>query len=282
MIIMNNKITLPIQYDTRGLGDRATEYKDAILREFPSAELVQLPIADLVCGSAAIEIKTVPDFLASISDGRLAHQPVHMKEQFEYPLFLILGSLTDIIAQNLFNGVALKHRLEPEELKHKRQIRIHENSILAALSAIVVRHKIPVMLLEDFNMTSLFDYIDKKNPLYPAYVLECIDFVKLYKTEDYKYIHAFKAIRYFIEKANDGKTASNNVFRRTPSMKDQQIGIVSQLPSVGRDLSVKLLTDFKTVQNLFNQTPEKLTEVDGVGTIIAERIHEIVTREYYI
>ena len=282
MIRITKKLPYPVQYDTRGLGKKAKEYKDAIKKEFPDAEEVVLPIADLVCGNAAVEIKTVPDFLKSISDDRLRHQPIHMKENFEHPLVLILGTLTDILAQNIFNGVYLKNRLTPEELEHKKQIRIHENSILGAIIALVVRHKIPVMLLEDLNVTSLFDYIDKSNPLYPAYVLECIDFVKLHQTEKHKYAHAFKAIQYFFEKANDGKVISDSVFRRTPTIKDQQIGIVSQLPKVGGDISINLLTEFKTIQNLFNQTPEALMEVDKVGPIIADRIHELVTREYFV
>ena len=281
MIFMTKKLQCPVYYDVRGFGDKAKEYKDAIRKEFPDSEEKFLEIGDLICGNAAVEIKTVSDFLASISDERLRHQPIHLKENFNHPLVLILGSLTDIIAQNIFNGVALKARLPPEELKHKTQLKMHDNAILGALIAIVVRHKIPVMLLEDLNVTSLFEYIEKSNPLYPAYVLECIDFVKLHQTKKHKYAHAFKAIRYFFEKANDGKVMRDSVFRRTPTMKDQQVGIVSQLPSVGGDISVNLLTEFKTIQNLFNQEAETLMKVDKVGPIIADRIHELVTKEYF-
>ena len=282
MIFMTKKLQYPVYYDVRGFGDKAKEYKDAIRKEFPEAEEKFLEIGDLICEHVGIEIKTVPDFLASITDERLRHQPIHLKENFEHPLVLILGSFTDIIAQNIFNGVALKHRLTPDELKGKTQLKIHENSILGVLTSLVVRHKIPVMLLEDLNVPSLFDYIEKTNSLYPAYVLECIDFVKLHQSEKYKYAHAFKAVRYFIEKANDGKVPRDNVFRRTPTMKDQQIGIVSQLPGVGEEISVNLLTDFKTIRNLFNQEPEALMKVDKVGPIIADHIHEIVTREYFV
>lgn len=278
---MTKKLQFPVYYDVRGFGDKAKEYKDAIRKEFPESEEKFLEIGDLICGNAAVEIKTVNDFLASISDERLRHQPIHLKENFDHPLVLILGSLTDIIAQNIFNGVALKARLPPEELKYKTQLKLHDNAILGALIAIVVRHNIPVMLLEDLNVTSLFEYIEKTNPLYPAYVLECIDFVKLHQTEKHKYAHAFKAIHYFFEKANDGKIMRDNVFRRTPTMKDQQVGIVSQLPSVGGDISVNLLTEFKTIQNLFNQEAESLMKVDKVGPVIANRIHELVTREYF-
>jgi len=277
---MTKTIPCLIQYDTRGFGPKAKEYKDAIIREFPNAELAQLPIGDLVCGNACIELKTIPDFLSSITDGRLAHQPVHMKENFSHPLILILGSFTDILAQNIYNGVYLKSRLTPEELKDKKQIRIHENSIFATLVAIVVRHKVPVMLLEDLNVGSLFAYINHDDPLYPKYMLECLDFVKLYQTEKYKYIHAFKAVHYFIEKANDGKISSDNIMRRTPSVADQQINLVSQLPNVSKTLSVNLLTEFGSIQNLFNQTSEALLNVDKIGPVIAERIHELVTREY--
>lgn len=277
---MTKTIKYPIYYDTRGFGPRAKEYKDAIKKEFVNAEETQLPVGDLVCGNACVEIKTVPDFLASISDQRLKHQPVHMKENFTHPLFLILGSFTDILAQNILNGVALKARLTPEELEEKKQIKIHENSIFGALTSIVVRHKIPVMLLEDLNVGSLFSYIDNTNSLYPAYVLECIDFAKLWQTEKHKYIHAFKSIYYFIEKANDGKAPSDNIMRRTPSVADQQIGLVSQLPNVSGTLSVNLLTEFGSIQNLFNQTPEALMSVNKVGPIIAEHIYELVTREF--
>ncbi|MCK4665848.1 hypothetical protein KAU33_03820 [Candidatus Dependentiae bacterium] len=274
--------TLPCQiyYDTRGFGPKAKEYKDAIRREFPNAEEKFLEVGDLICGNAGIELKTVPDFLASISDGRLKHQPVHLKENFTHPMILILGSFTDILAQNILNGVALKSKLSPEELEEKKQIKIHENSIFGALTSIVVRHKISVMLLEDLNIGSLFNYIDNTNPLYPAYVLECMDFAKLWQTEKHKYIHAFRAVHYFIEKANDGKPPSDNIMRRTPSVADQQVGLVSQLPGVSGTLSVKLLTEFNSIQNLFNQNPEALMEVDKIGPIIADHIHELVTRKF--
>lgn len=277
---MTKTLHCSIYYDTRGFGPKADEYKNAIRREFPNAEERFLEVGDLICGNAGIEIKTVPDFLASISDGRLKHQPVHLKENFSHPLFLILGSFTDILAQNILNGVALKSRLTPEEIEEKKQIRIHENSIFGALTSIVVRHKIPVMLLEDLNVGSLFSYIDNTNPLYPTYVLECIDFAKLWQTEKHKYIHAFRAVHYFIEKANDGKFPSDNIVRRTPSVADQQIGVVSQLPGVSGTLSVNLLTEFSSIQNLFNQTPEALMKVDKIGPVIAEHIHELVTRKF--
>ena len=280
MIKLTKTIPYPIYYDTRGFGPKADEYKDAIRREFPNAEEMVLPVADLVCGNAGIEIKTVPDFLASISDQRLKHQPVHLKENFTYPMILILGSFTDILAQNIFNGVALKARLTQEELEEKKQIKIHENSIFGAFTSIIVRHKIPVMLLEDLNISSFFNYIDDTNPLYPAYVSECIDFAKLWQTNKHKYIHAFRAVRYFMTKANDGKPPSNNIVRRTPSIADQQIGLVSQLPNVSGTLSVNLLTEFSSIQNLFNQTPEALMKVDKVGPIIAEHIHELVIRKF--
>lgn len=280
---MTNTNLYPIYYDTRGFGPKAEEYKKAIRREFPEAEENQIEVGDLICGNAGIEIKTVPDFLASITDGRLIHQPVHLKENFACPMFLILGTFTDIIAQNILNGVALKSKLKyelTEEQLKKKQIRIHENSILGALIAIVVRHKIPVMLFEDINVKSLFTYIDKTNDFYPEYILECMEFAKLYQINDRKYLHAFKAIHYFIDKANDGKVASNNVMRRTPSVADQQSSLVMQLPNIGKELSINLLTEFGSIQNLFNQTPDELIKVDKVGTVIAERMYELITRKF--
>lgn len=273
----------PIYYDTRGFGPKAEEYKNAIKREFPEAEETFLEVGDLVSSRCGIEIKTVPDFLASITDERLRYQPVHLKENFEYPMVLILGSFTDIIAQNILNGVALKSKLKyeltEEELK-KKQIRIHENSIFGALIAIVVRHKIPVMLFEDINIGSLFTYIDKTNDFYPEYVLECIEFAKLYQTNERKYLHAFRAVHYFINKANDGKVASDNVMRRTPSVADQQSSLVMQLPNIGKEISINLLTEFQSIQNLFNQTPDELIKVDKVGPVIAERVYELITRKF--
>ncbi len=277
---MTKTIPCQIFYDTRGFGPKAEEYKDAIKREFPNAEEKLLEVGDLVCGHAGIEIKTIPDFLASISDGRLDHQPIHLKENFEHPLILILGSFTDIMAQNILNGVMLKSKLTEEELGKKKQIRIHENSIFGALTSIVVRHKIPIMLLEDLNVGALFTYIDKTNKHYPAYVLECIEFAKLWQTDKHKYVHAFKAIHYFIEKANDGKPPSDNIMRRTPSVDDQQINLVSQLPNVSKVLSVKLLNEFGSIQRLFNQTPDDLVKIDKVGPVIADHIYELVTREF--
>ena len=68
--------------------------------------------------------------------------------------------------------------------------------------------------------------------------------------------------------------------RKPQSMTEQQEFLVSSLPGVGVTHARSLLTHFGSIKKLVDADLEKLTEVEGVGKKIAERIINLVKEEY--
>ena len=56
--------------------------------------------------------------------------------------------------------------------------------------------------------------------------------------------------------------------------------VISSLPGVGSVLAKPLLKYFKSVKNVVNAEQKELEEVEGIGKKKAEKIKEIVDREY--
>lgn len=79
--------------------------------------------ADYICSSkVGIELKTIPDFVQSIIDGRLLQQIKEMKRNFERPLIIVEG-VEDIYAQR----------------------NVHPNAIRGMLATIAVSYGIPII-----------------------------------------------------------------------------------------------------------------------------------------
>jgi Fanconi anemia group M protein len=88
-----------------------------------SVKTAQLELADyLVSGRVAVELKTVPDFVASIIDGRLLEQVRDLKKNFERAVLVIEGE---------------------EDIYSVRKV--HANAIRGMLSCIVLDFGIPVL-----------------------------------------------------------------------------------------------------------------------------------------
>jgi Fanconi anemia group M protein len=68
--------------------------------------------------------------------------------------------------------------------------------------------------------------------------------------------------------------------KKAMSIKDQQEYIVSSLPGVGSGLSKPLLKHFKSVKNVINAEQEELEKVEKIGKKKAEKIKDIVDRDY--
>ncbi|MBN1386707.1 DEAD/DEAH box helicase [Candidatus Woesearchaeota archaeon] len=100
--------------------------KDLIGKGF-SIQLKNLEVGDYVLSSrCAVEIKTVPDFVDSIIDGRLLSQLKELKKNFERPLVLLVGQ-EDIYSQR----------------------KIHPNAIRGMFSTIALSYGIPIMQAKD-------------------------------------------------------------------------------------------------------------------------------------
>ena len=68
--------------------------------------------------------------------------------------------------------------------------------------------------------------------------------------------------------------------KKNLSIKEQQEYIISSLPGVGSVLSKPLLKHFKSVKNVVNAEEKQLEEVEGIGKKKAERMRDILDREY--
>ena len=94
--------------------------------------LEKLEYADYVLSSrSGVEIKTVPDFVDSIIDGRLLHQIKDLKRSFERPVVVIEGS---------------------EDIYSVRNV--HHNSILGMMATIAVSYGIPIIQTRNFKETA--------------------------------------------------------------------------------------------------------------------------------
>lgn len=60
------------------------------------------------------------------------------------------------------------------------------------------------------------------------------------------------------------------------SLEEQQLFIMESLPNIGPVNARNLLEKFKTVKGVINASKEELTQVDGVGKIIAQKIRDVV------
>jgi Fanconi anemia group M protein len=82
------------------------------------------------------------------------------------------------------------------------------------------------------------------------------------------------------EQDETGKDFSLHPQKKAFSIKEQQEYIVSALPGVGMALARPLLKHFKSVKNVINAEQKELEKVEKIGKKKAERIKEILDREY--
>lgn len=97
-----------------------------------TVDLKRIDIGDyLLSDRAAVEFKTVPDFVDSIVDGRLLQQIKALKEYYERPIIIVEG-IEDIYAIR----------------------RIHPNAIMGMLGTIAVSYGIPILYTKTSRETA--------------------------------------------------------------------------------------------------------------------------------
>jgi ERCC4-type nuclease len=122
---------------------------------------------------------------------------------------------------------------------------VHANAIRGMLAAIAVGYGVPILYTKNFkDSAQLLNIIAKR------------------------------------EQEESSKDFSFHSEKKNLSIKEQQEFIVSSLPGVGSVLARPLLKYFKSVKNLINAPKEELEKVEGIGEKKAEKIKEIVDREY--
>lgn len=203
------------------------EKSSGILKELIELQvelkLESLNNADYILSSrVGVEVKTVPDFVESIIDGRLLQQIKSLRNNFERPLLIIEG-IEDIYSVR----------------------NIHANAIRGMLSTIAVSYGIPILYTKNFKDTAMLMNIIAKR-----------------------------------EQEDTGKEFTMHTEKKNLSIREQQEYIIGSLPGIGATLSKPLLKHFKSVKNVINAEQKELEQVEKVGKKTAEKIKDIVDREY--
>ncbi|MEK6949265.1 MAG: DEAD/DEAH box helicase [Nanoarchaeota archaeon] len=122
---------------------------------------------------------------------------------------------------------------------------VHANAIRGMLAAIAVSYGVPILYTKNFKDTAMLLNIIAKR-----------------------------------EQEDTGRDFSMHSEKKAMSIKDQQEYVISSLPGVGSVLAKPLLKYFKSVKNVVNAEQKELENVEGIGKKKAEKIKEIVDREY--
>jgi len=68
--------------------------------------------------------------------------------------------------------------------------------------------------------------------------------------------------------------------KKPKSMEELQESVISGLPGVSTVLSRRILNKFKTIRNFANAKESDLTQVKGIGNMLAKRLHILLNKEY--
>jgi Fanconi anemia group M protein len=68
--------------------------------------------------------------------------------------------------------------------------------------------------------------------------------------------------------------------KKPKKLKDLQEHVVSGLPGVSVVLSERILKKFKTIKNFANANEKEFIEVEGIGKVLAKRLHDLLNKEY--
>jgi len=215
---MENKIKIVI--DTRELRSSVAKKLFEL-----GAEVVTEPleVADFILSDhVAVERKTIDDFIQSIIDGRLFEQMEHLKKCFEKPIVIVEGD---------------------EDIYSIRQI--HPNAIRAAISAIAVDFRVPIIYTQSEEDTALFLYTIAKR-----------------------------------EQIENKKEVNIRGEKKPLTDKFLQEYLVAGLPGIGVGIARNLLKHFKTVQKVFTANEDELKKVEKIGKKKAKKMREILTKVY--
>ena len=177
-------------------------------------EFKELKVADYIVQNVAIERKTVSDFVSSMLNKRLINQIEELK-QYENKLLIIEG----VDEQELY----------PENNS------LNPNSVRGFLLSILLKHKIPVLMTQNYKDTAQF-----------------INRIARKKEQE-------MGIR-----AN----------KKSLNKKEQLQFIIEGFPGIGPKTARKLLKKFKTIKKIVNASEEELKEVLGKKAEVFRLIEE--------
>ncbi len=121
---------------------------------------------------------------------------------------------------------------------------IHENVIRGVLSKIAITYHVPVLWSKDIGDTVRYVYFISKRLL------------------------------------EEDKNDAYKIVKKSSSLKEQQLQLISSIPYINKTLGERLLKRFKTIKNIANATEERLKEVEGIGDKKARKIYELFNKVY--
>jgi Fanconi anemia group M protein len=122
---------------------------------------------------------------------------------------------------------------------------MNENAIKAALASIILNYEIPVVMTKDEEDTArTIFWLAKREQII----------------------------------SNVGVGIKGE--KKPKKLKDLQEHVISGLPGVSVVLSNRILKKFKTIKNFANANEKEMIEVDGIGKVLAKRLHELLNKEY--
>ena len=123
--------------------------------------------------------------------------------------------------------------------------RITQNAFFGALASVITDFNVPLIITESTEESAVLLYVIAKRE----------------QTEKKRSV-----------KIREGEKPVN--------IKEIQKYILAGIPGVSAVLATRLLEKFSTLQNIFNASEEDLTEVKGIGEVIAKKVKDIATTDY--
>lgn len=187
----------------------------------------KLEVGDYVVSSRVIvERKTYSDFVNSIIDGRLfqpispgQHSQLARLAQQDFPLLII--------------------QFEPEAISRQ----IHVNSVMGAISSIILDFKIPVIFTRNDSETAAL-------------------LVQLAKRE---------------QDESSVEISLPSVSKKEQNIEEIQLFMLSAIPGINIAKAKSLLARFKTIQAIVYADLEELISVPHIGKKLASRIQAVLT-----
>lgn len=185
----------------------------------------KLKVGDYILSNRlVVELKKYSDFVNSIIDGRLFQsiKPGHESQlarlaQQSFPLLII--------------------QIEPDTLTQS----IHINSVMGAISSIILDFRIPMVFTNDERETASLLF-------------------QLAKRE---------------QKNSSGRVSLPSISRKEQNIKEIQLFILSAIPGINIEKAKNLLAEFKTIQAISSADIAELSKVPQIGKKLANRIQAV-------
>jgi Fanconi anemia group M protein len=123
--------------------------------------------------------------------------------------------------------------------------RINENAVKSAIASIILDYEIPIVMTKTEEETARTIFW-------------------LAKREQ------------FITKKGMGIRGK----KKPKRMKELQEHVVSSLPGISTVMSRRILEKFRTIRDFVNATENEMKKVEGIGKVLAKRLHKIFNEEY--